>query len=84
MMNIKATIAITEGWFIIGKKNCVQCDVLEDEMTDRGMDYKKVMMEDCDPTEIADIVEAHHITSYPIIFRDGIIVGEIADFIKIM
>lgn len=81
-ISVKELIASTNGWFIIGKKNCVQCDVAEDEMIDRGMDYKKVMMEECNQIEIGEIKDRHCITSYPIIFKDGEIVGEIADFIK--
>lgn len=83
-MFLLQTIYDTPGWYIIGKKNCVQCDVVQDEMFDRDLEYTKVMMEDCDKEDIDDIKKRFGFTSYPVLFKDGEYIGGVSQFISMM
>tara|TARA_E500000331_G_scaffold348128_1_gene389290 strand:- start:3227 stop:3478 length:252 start_codon:yes stop_codon:yes gene_type:complete len=78
------TIKSTKGWYIIGKNNCVQCDVVQDELFDRDMEYTKIMMEDCDQDDILHLKNNFNFTSYPVIFNDGIYIGGVAEFVSLL
>ena len=73
----------TTSYFIVSKKNCIQCGMVEDLLNDYFIEYTIIKMEDLTTEQLTEI-KPKDAKTYPFVFKDKEFIGGFKELRKLL